>query len=102
MPTWTTKDGKRIDVTEMTDNHLRNTLAYMERRVEQLWDEFTAAETYPGQGEAACYAAECAADEALDRCSDAKYWVEVFKEEIKRRRVCRTSKTSSSSSRSAR
>lgn len=86
MTTWVTKDGKRVKVTEMTDSHLRNTLAFMERKVESLWEEYDAAANYPGQGEMACYYADCAADEALDHVNDAKYWVEVFKEEIKRRR----------------
>ena len=29
---WQTKDGKRIPVSEMSDSHLRNTIAYLERK----------------------------------------------------------------------
>lgn len=32
--TWTTRDGRTILIRDMTDRHLRNTLAFMRRNVE--------------------------------------------------------------------
>lgn len=31
METWTTKDGRRIPIREMTDQHLKNAIRFLER-----------------------------------------------------------------------
>lgn len=36
---WRTKDGQEIPITEMTDSHLDNAIAYLERRVVEIKDK---------------------------------------------------------------
>lgn len=33
MPSWRTRDGRTIDVKDMSEQHIRNTIAYLKRRV---------------------------------------------------------------------
>ena len=35
---WTMKDGKTIKLSEMTDSHIRNCIAMLRRRIEQIDD----------------------------------------------------------------
>lgn len=86
MPTWHTKDGKCIEVTEMTDSHLRNARTHMNNRLSDLFDEQCAAYGYPGQGDMATYYAEQAASEIDEIISDTRYWIRVFDDEITRRK----------------
>lgn len=37
---WRTRDGREIQVTDMSDDHLRNAIAVMRRRVLELADEW--------------------------------------------------------------
>lgn len=54
---WTTRDGQRIPIGQMTDSHLTNTIAYIYRRAAQLQNE--ALVCYPCfQGEMAQMYAE--------------------------------------------
>jgi hypothetical protein len=86
MATWVTKDNRRIKVSEMEDRHLRNTLAFMERKLDDLMNEQAAAYAYDG-GEMATYYATQAAEEMGEPIADARYWIEVFETEIKRRKL---------------
>ena len=36
---WTTREGERIPITEMTDSHLRNTIDYLERKARSVLSE---------------------------------------------------------------
>ena len=38
-PTWETKEGQEIPIAEMTDSHLDNAIAYLERRVVEIKDK---------------------------------------------------------------
>ena len=64
--TWTTRDGRTISIRDMTDSHLRNTLAFLRRNVEQYRNSFALR--------AMAYA-EYAPDEAADAAEQAAYCV---------------------------
>lgn len=34
---WTTADGRQIPLSEMTDDHMQNTILYLRRRALKLW-----------------------------------------------------------------
>ncbi len=36
MSKWTTKDGKEIHISDMTDSHLKNTIILLEKRVKEV------------------------------------------------------------------
>jgi hypothetical protein len=37
---WTTRDGRQVRIVDMTDDHLRNTIFYLNRRNGELMGEF--------------------------------------------------------------
>ena len=39
-PVWTTQDGRRIPVDEMTEGHLMSTIAMLDRQMVQAPDDF--------------------------------------------------------------
>lgn len=86
---WRTKDGKTIPVTDMTVQHIRNTLAILNRYLEKVEDEETIVWGYRPQGDMASYYHEQACDEASDVANEARrfhdYWSRVFKKELKSR-----------------
>ena len=70
--TWTTRDGRTIPIRDMTDRHLRNTLAFLRRNVEQYRNaEALRAWAYSEYApDGAAYAAEQAAHFVLDVMDD--------------------------------
>lgn len=82
MASWRTRDGSRIDVRDMTDEHLANAAAFVERALQRWGREESAAYAYPGSGDMACYYAERAADEAGRKANACRGWLDVFAAEI--------------------
>lgn len=80
--TWTTRDGRIIPIRDMTDSHLRNTLAFLRRNVEhyrnaEAMRAWAYAEYAPdGAADAAEQSAYCVLevmddDEVLSECVSA-------------------------------
>lgn len=70
--TWTTRDGRTIPIRDMSDSHLRNTLAFLRRNVEhyrnvEAMRAWAYAEYAP---DGAADAAEQAAYDVLDVMED--------------------------------
>jgi hypothetical protein len=86
---WTTREGERIEVSKMTNDHLRNTIIYLERRITSLCEAESAAwRTYSMlQGEMACDVAEEGID-ALELAIDNLRFVRDFmSDELRRRQL---------------
>jgi hypothetical protein len=63
---WKTKDGQKIALGDMTDSHLENTIAMLERR-KQAYGDGTDFPCYPNfNGEMAQFFAEKDYDRALE------------------------------------
>lgn len=75
MAKWTTRDGQTLDIRDMADSHLINTIRYLRRNAEALREltSIAAADfAATTRGEMAEYYAWQAADELLE-CSDQDY-----------------------------
>ena len=71
---WTTKDGRKIDVKDMSDDHLRNAVAMLRRQGFVGADEYEVAigSAFSMSGEmAAYYAEQSVADMMPSQCLDA-------------------------------
>lgn len=84
---WKTRDGRVLDVKEMTDSHLDNTVAYMRRRVDamrqaecSMWGGLCML-----QGEMAQDAAESALEQVAEAIGNATYSLRGLEAEQKRR-----------------
>lgn len=53
---WTTRDGTKIDIRDMTDTHLSNAINMLDRRIETLQDELSACFGFPSDSMASYYA----------------------------------------------
>lgn len=84
---WTTKDGTTMDIRQMTDSHLRNTIAYMERRISDMRDNESAAWSCLGhvQGEMAQYYVESDIAQISESVSDAEWRLNELRTEQNRR-----------------
>jgi hypothetical protein len=70
--TWTTRDGRKLKITEMTDDHVRHTIAMLERKLVEL-------RTQPP--------ATTAEIESLTAAKVlvTKYWIKLLRKEQRRR-----------------
>lgn len=71
---WTTKDGRKIDIKDMSDDHLRNAVAMLRRKGFVGADEYEIAlgSAFSMGGEMAQYYAEQSVDDMMpSQCLDA-------------------------------
>ena len=84
---WTTKDGTKIPIAEMTDTHISNAIAHLERKIEATEDAMASASGHGFQGEMASYAAEQEGDRCAERLLFLDGYLHAMKEERNRRRI---------------
>jgi hypothetical protein len=77
-PVWTKRDGTKILVTDMDDAHLKNAIAMLERLDEPMGHDFPADSM-------AAYYADGDMDKEWGKYVDAQIWLEVLREEKRRR-----------------
>jgi hypothetical protein len=84
---WQTRGGETIDVVDMSDAHLANSISYMKRRLatmykgeNSMWGGYNFL-----QGEQAQYAAEQCLDQVAEDISDAEYNLRGLEAEKNRR-----------------
>lgn len=86
-PTWTTRDGRVIRVSDMDDTHVLNTLRHLERRIEEEEDgAMTAAGYAGGESIAAYYSAQAMDDHQIMAAVLTAQRV-TFRQEAERRRL---------------
>ncbi len=82
---WTTRTGEKIRIRDLTDTHLRNIIALIERRLKDAEAEIDAGYSYSGSGEMAQYYACGFADDACRKYGSLRMCLEKLKEELARR-----------------
>ena len=82
---WKTKDGKEIEVKDMTDCHLLNTQRYMQRRVNSIQEESVACASMCFQGEMAQYYQEQESYALVEQVFNTVDVLRYFDGEVKRR-----------------
>lgn len=83
--TWVTRDGTEMLMCDMTERHINNALRMLERSREAAHDEASAAYSYSGNGDAACYAANAAGDRAFALISEINATIHALRSELERR-----------------
>jgi hypothetical protein len=84
---WRTRDGKTLDVKDMTDRHLQNTIAYMQRRLDKMQDCESAAWGFYStcRGDAAVDAMESTISQMDEAISQVQFKLQGLQMEQKRR-----------------
>ena len=78
---WTTKEGKEIDIVDITDSHLANIIKFLKKKIEDF-----GTIPYPYfQGEMAQYCAEQEYEQAEEHLEECHYMLKEMKKEQKRR-----------------
>jgi hypothetical protein len=84
---WRTRDGKTLDVKEMTDRHLGNSIRYLERRLDEMRDDENAAWGFYAtcQGDGAVDAMESVLSQADEAISQVQFALQGLQMEQERR-----------------
>ena len=84
---WTTKDGTKIPIAEMTDTHLSNAIAHLERKIEATEDAMDSSYRHRFHGVVPFHAAEQAGTRCGERLMFFNVYLHAMKEESNRRRA---------------
>lgn len=86
---WTTKDGRKVPVELMTNDHLLNAWKFLDRKETKVREAemFYNHPVWGPRGEMAQEAAEQAMGHAYDVQAVCLYWMKIFEEEMKRRDI---------------
>lgn len=84
---WKTKDGKLIDVKDMTDCHLLNTQRYIQRRVKAIQEENVACAGICFQGEMAQYYQDQELNALMEQLFNTVDVLRYFDGEVEHRRL---------------
>lgn len=83
---WITRYKERIPLDKLGQSHLMNCIRMVNRQIEDLYAECTAAYGYSGNGEMAQYHAEIAAEHAQNKAMEKVPILEVLRNELLARR----------------
>lgn len=75
---WTTKDGQKIKVSDMTTQHIKNVLKCIEEERINFGEMVDIGYTADGEGDGRIY-------EYIADTDKEKYWIDTFNKELKRR-----------------
>lgn len=78
---WTTRESKEIDIKDMTDSHLNNTIKFLKRKI----DDYPGYQVYTGNGEIAEMAVEQENKAGEEHLEDCQYALEEMEKEQKHR-----------------
>lgn len=85
-PVWTTKDGKQIKVSDMSDSHLRNTIAMLERatniKIHNAIYACSVGINSPLTGDMAVHAIEQEVDALIDHPPDPSEFYPIYNDMV--------------------
>lgn len=80
VPVWRTKDGRKIIITDMTDDHAFNSLRMVQRRIASL--QLLSLEVFPPPRDGA---EDYGGDFTVVPLEVCRFWVRAFRAELTRR-----------------
>lgn len=81
---WKSKDGVSRPLSEMTDSHLRNTIAMLQRKNDDEESSYWSAGSML-QGEMALDSWESSMDEVMESVDQRRWWIQHMEQELARR-----------------
>lgn len=82
---WTCRDGSEVEIGNMTDAHLYNTIRLLKRMIPELEENISAAWSYFPQGEMAEYYLELDRGRMEEQLDELNAFVRGFEAELERR-----------------